>query len=280
MLAENSYGKSGIRLVHRSRRGDRYEIRDLTVAVALEGDFGAAHAHGDNSRVLPTDTMKNAVYGLARSRGIGAIESFGLLLADHFLGASEAASAVRVSISERPWERLPQGSGQHPGAFLRPGAERWVTRVEKSAAGAAGASIRSGIEDLTLLKASKSGFAGFLRDPFTTLRETEDRILATAVQALWSYAPGEISWQPIGRAIRSTLLQTFADHVSASVQHTLHAMGEAVLRGHSQVTEIRISMPNKHHILVDLSPFGLDNPGEIFVATEEPFGLIEATLRR
>ncbi|MEP6800743.1 MAG: factor-independent urate hydroxylase [Acidobacteriota bacterium] len=280
MLAENSYGKSGIRLVHRSRRGDRDEIRDLTVAVALEGDFEAAHVHGDNSRVLPTDTMKNAVYGLARSRGIGAIESFGLLLADHFLGASEAASAVRVSISERPWERLPQGSGHHPGAFLRPGAERWVTRVEKSAAGAAGASIRSGVEDLTLLKSSKSGFSGFLRDPYTTLRETEDRILATSLHALWAYEPGQISWQPTGRAIRSTLLQTFADHGSASAQHTLHAMGEAVLSGHPEVTKIRISMPNKHHILVDLSPFGLDNPGEIFVATEEPFGLIEATLRR
>ena len=120
MLAQNSYGKSGIRLVHRSRRGDRYEIRDLTIAVALEGDYEAAHVEGDNSRVLPTDTMKNTVYGLARSRGIGAIESFGLLLADHFLGASEAASAVRVSISERPWERLPQDSGLHPSAFSRP----------------------------------------------------------------------------------------------------------------------------------------------------------------
>ncbi|MEO8189702.1 MAG: factor-independent urate hydroxylase [Acidobacteriota bacterium] len=277
MLAENSYGKSGIRLVLRTRRGERDEIRDLTVAIALEGDFEAAHVDGDNSRVLPTDTMKNTVYALARSRGIGAIEEFGLLLADHFLGASAAASSVRVSISERPWERLRQGSGQHPTAFVRPGAERRIARVEK---GPAGVKVRSGLEDLTLLKSAGSGFSGFLRDSYTTLRETEDRILATAVQALWTCASGEISWQPLARAIRSTLLQTFADHESASVQHTLNAMGEAVLSGHPEVADIRLSMPNKHHTLVDLSAFGLDNQGEVFVATEEPYGLIEATLVR
>ncbi|MCA1582792.1 MAG: urate oxidase [Acidobacteria bacterium] len=277
MLAENSYGKSGIRLVHRRRRSDRHEIRDLTVAVALEGDFEAAHVEGDNSVILPTDTMKNTVYALARTRGIGAIETFALALADHFLGASAAASAARVSITERPWSRLPSGSGEHPSAFALSGAERRVVRVERTRSGV---SVRAGLEDLTLLKSGSSGFSGFLRDAYTTLRETDDRIMATAVRALWSYAPGEISWEPVSRAIRSTLLETFADHVSASVQHTLHAMGEAVLDAHSEVTKIRLSMPNKHHLLVDLSPFGLDNPGEVFVATEEPYGLIEATMKR
>ncbi|MDQ2870926.1 MAG: urate oxidase [Acidobacteriota bacterium] len=277
MLAENSYGKSGIRLVHRRRRGDRHEIRDLTVAIALEGDFEAAHVEGDNSLVLPTDTMKNTVYALARTRGIGAIETFALTLAGHFLEASAAASTARISISERLWSRLPSGSGEHPNAFVLAGAERRFVRVERTRSAA---SVHAGLEDLTLLKSASSGFSGFLRDAYTTLRETEDRILATAVRTVWSYAPGEISWEPVARAIRSTLLETFADHVSASVQQTLHAMGEAVLDAHSEVTEIRLSMPNKHHLLVDLSPFGLDNPGEVFVATEEPFGLIEATLRR
>ncbi|MEO8431033.1 MAG: factor-independent urate hydroxylase [Acidobacteriota bacterium] len=279
MLADGRYGKSGIRLLHRSRLGERHEIRDLTVAVSLEGDFAAAHVSGDNAAVLPTDTMKNAVYALARTRGIGAIESFALLLAEHFLEACPAASAARISISERPWQRLPLGAGEHPSAFIRPGEERRVARVERSAR-AASATVSSGIEGLTILKASGSGFSGFLRDRFTTLRETEDRVLATSLAALWRYDGVDVSWDPSARAIRSTLLDTFAAHESASVQHTLHAMGEAVLETHADVAEIHLSMPNKHHIPVDLSPFALDNPGEVYLPIDEPFGLIEARFRR
>ena len=277
MLAENSYGKSGIRLLHRSRRGERHEIRDLTVAVALEGDFAGAHVSGDNSDVLPTDTMKNTVYALARTHSIGAIESFALLVSEPFLAASPAASGARVSISERPWERLPLGGGEHPSAFSRPGGERRVTRVEASAGKA---SVRSGVEDVTILKASGSGFSGFLRDRYTTLPDAEDRILATSLRALWLYDGVEVSWEPTARAVRRSLLDTFAAHESASVQHTLHAMGEAVLEAHPAVLEIRLTMPNMHHLAVDLAPFHLDNPGAIFVPTDEPYGLIEATLRR
>ncbi len=277
MLAENRYGKSGIRLLYRSRRGERHEVRDLTVAVALEGDFDDAHVSGDNSAVLPTDTMKNSVYAIARTHSVGAIEAFGLILAEHFLGACPAASFARVSISERPWQRLPLGGGEHPSAFVRSGEERRVTRVERSAAGT---TVRSGVEDLTILKTAGSAFSGFLRDRYTTLPETEDRLVATSVRALWLYESREISWESLARAVRRTLLDTFAAHESASVQHTLHAMGEAVLEAHPDVREIQLTMPNKHHFSVDLTPFGLDNPGEIFVATEEPYGLIEATLRR
>jgi urate oxidase len=279
MLAENGYGKSGIRLVKVLRSGQRHEIRDLTVAVALEGNFTEAHVLGDNSAVLPTDTMKNTVYALARSHALESIEGFALDLSAHFLRGSAEAAAVRVSISERPWERLalPAGAGGHPHAFSRPGGERRVTRVFATRTEV---EVRAGIEDLTILKSSGSGFSGFLRDRYTTLKETEDRIFATSVQALWLYVPGEVSYSLLARAVRVTLLETFANHTSASVQHTLHAMGEAVLDRHPEVVEIRLTLPNKHHLLVDLSPFGLDNPNEVFVATEEPYGLIEATLRR
>ena len=276
MLAENSYGKSGIRLVKVIRGEDSHRIRDLTVSIALEGDFEAAHVAGDNSAVLPTDTMKNTVYALARTHPVDSIESFALALSAHFLREDGPASVARVGISERPWEPL-AGAGKTSHAFLRPGAERRVTRVARTRAGV---SVESGIEDLTILKSAGSGFAGYARDRYTTLKETEDRILATALEALWLYEPREIRWELAAGAVRSTLLETFAGHASASVQHTLHAMGQAVLDRHAAVSRIRLTMPNKHHLLVDLSPFGLENPNEIFVATEEPYGRIEATLKR
>lgn len=277
MLAETNYGKSGIRLVKVERNGDRHTIHDLTVAIRLEGAFVEAHVLGDNSAVLPTDTMKNAVYALARQHPIDSIESFAIVLSAHFLSESPAATASRVEISQHPWERLPMGSGGHPHAFRRPGGESRTTRVERTPESLV---IRSGIEGLTILKSARSAFKGFFKNRYTTLRETDDRILATSVAAVWRYGSGDVSYSLLARAVRATLLETFADHASASVQHTLHEMGEAVLARHPEVDEIRLSMPNLHHIPVDLTPFGEANPNEVFVATEEPYGLIEATLRR
>jgi urate oxidase len=277
MLAENNYGKSGIRLVKVARHGDRHEIHDLTVAVSLEGSFVEAHVLGDNSAVLPTDTMKNTVYVMARSHPLDSIESFALELSKHFLDESPAASVARVEIAAHPWERLPMGSGGHPHAFRKPGGE---TRTAKVTRTRDGFEVRAGIEGLTILKSARSAFKGFFRNRYTTLKETEDRIFATRLTALWRYGSRDTSYSLLARAVRATLLETFADHASASVQHTLHAMGEAALDRHPEIDEIRLSMPNKHHILADLSPFGLDNANEVFVATEEPFGLIEGTLRR
>jgi len=277
MLADNSYGKSGIRLVKILRRKGRHDFRDLTVAVRLEGDFEAAHVAGDNSAVLPTDTMKNTVYALAKDHFDRDIESFGLFLTEHFVTRNPNVSRARVEISERPWERLTVDGRPHPHAFSRPGGERRVARVLRTRQGAI---VEAGLEDLTLAKSTQSGFSGFRKDGFTTLKETEDRILATAVKASWTYAGAPADFDRAFQGIRGTMLETFAAHDSASVQHTLYAMGEAVLEHHAEVVEVRLSLPNKHHIPVDLSPFGLENRNEIFVATEEPFGVIEATIRR
>jgi urate oxidase len=278
MLSENRYGKSGIRLVKLIRRRERHEIRDWTVAVTLEGDFAAAHEQGDNARVLPTDTMKNTVYALAAEDPLDSMESFGLALSRHFLEGPAAPTRVTVSLEQHPWERITPAGGPHPNAFLRPGGERRLATVTRTRGEAC---VEAGIEGLTILKSAGSAFAGFLRDRFTTLRDATDRIFATSVSARWLYSGGtDLAWELLARAIRGTLLDTFADHKSASVQHTLHAMGEAVLERHPEVDEIRLTLPNKHHIPVDLSPFGLENHNEVFVATEEPYGKIEATLRR
>jgi urate oxidase len=277
MLAENGYGKSGIRLVKVMRHGGRHDFRDVTVAVRLEGDFARAHVDGDNSAVLPTDTMKNTVYALAKDHFDRDIESFGLFLTEHFVRNNPPVHRARVELSERPWERLTVAGHPHPHAFTRPGGERrtaLVTRTRQEAF------VLSGLEDLVLAKSERSGFSGFVKDGFTTLKETEDRILATAVKASWLYTGTPENFDQSFQGVRQTMLETFAEHASASVQHTLYAMGEAVLERHPEVAEVRLSLPNKHHIPVDLAPFGLENRNEIFVATDEPFGLIEATIRR
>jgi urate oxidase len=269
-LGSNSYGKSGIRVVRVARRDGRHDVKDVTVAVRFEGRFDAAHASGDNSDVLPTDTMKNTVYALARELPLEEIEDFALALSDHFLRENPMVSKVEVSVEERPWTRI---TGT---AFEGARAERRTARASRQANGSA---VESGLKDLLIAKTAQSGFGGFRRDRYTTLKETTDRILATSLTATWTHASPDPPFAP-WEAVRRTLLETFAAHDSASVQHTLYAMGEAALAQHPGLSRIHMTMPNKHHLLVDLSPFGLTNDNEVFVATEEPYGLIEATVTR
>ena len=277
-LASSSYGKSAVRLVKVVRRGGRHEIRDLTVDMALEGDFEAAHSAGDNSRVLPTDTMKNTVYAKAREMPVGECEEFAMLLADHLLDAAPAATTVHVNVAEHEWQRIETEERPHDHAFVR-GAED-VRIAHVSLTRGQTPTITAGIEGLVVLKSARSAFTGYPRDRYTTLAETDDRILATSISTRWRYGAGASSFGTLWTAIRQVLLKTFADHDSRSVQHTLYAMASAVLEECGDVDEIRITMPNKHHLLVDLAPFGLTNPNEIFVPTDEPYGLIEAIIRR
>lgn len=270
-LGPNSYGKSGIRLVRISRRPDRDDLKDLTVAVRFEGEFEAAHVAGDNSAVLPTDTMKNTVYAMARERPDEDIEDLGLALSEHFLRENSQVSSVEISLEERRWDRIAAT------AFEGSSNERRTARVSRSRETA---SVESGLKDLLILKSAHSAFSGFRRDRYTTLKETEDRILATSLTAVWTHASSNGPFAGAWEAVRRTLLEAFAAHDSASVQHTLYAMGEAALAAHSELVQVHLTMPNRHHLLVDLSPFGLTNENEVFVATEAPYGLIEATILR
>jgi urate oxidase len=274
-LTWNRYGKSRIRLVKVRRARDPHELVDLTLDVQLEGAFEAVYVDGDNALCLATDTMKNTVYALARQDPIEHAEAFALRLADHFL-AKPAVSRVRISVVEQPWGRLSSGGQPHPHAFVQAGAEHWTAVVTRDAAGS---EIVSGLANLVVLKTTDSAFAGFPRDEFTTLPDTGDRVMATSITAAWTYAPGPTDFSARAQ-VRRALVETFAAHHSRSVQHTLYAMGEAALAACAAVTSITLTLPNRHHLLVDLQPFGLDNPNEIFVATDQPFGLIEATIRR
>jgi len=277
ILSENRYGKSRVRLVKVERCGSRHEMKDLNVDVQLSGDFSPAYLEGDNRKVLPTDSMKNTVYALAREQPLGEIEEFGQRLAEHFLCRNAHVSLVRIAISQSDWSRIRVNGQEHDHAFVRGGDQRRIAVVQQDRSAV---TVRAGVIDLTVLKTAKSAFEGFLHDRYTTLKDSRDRLLGTVVKAEWTYAAGARDYGKLWRTARATLLEVFADHDSRSVQHTLYAMGEAVLERVPVVTRIELSLPNRHCLWVDLAPFGLDNPNEVFVPTDEPHGLIEAVLTR
>ena len=272
-LGPNRYGKSAIRLVRvdRSDGGDR--VRDLTVGIALEGDFAASYVDGDNSLVVATDTMKNTAYALAAEHLTGAIETYAGALGRHFLEDSQV-STVTVSIEEFAWRPI----GSAPDAFTR---DRTSTRTCVVAMSRDGPTVDAGIADLVVMKTSKSAFSGFPRDEYTTLAETEDRLLATKVSAVWRYLDGvSVDYDASFEAVSRTLLDVFAEHFSVSVQASIWIIGRAIVERHPEVAEITMTLPNLHHWLADIERFGIQNDRQVYVSTTEPHGLIQATVRR
>jgi urate oxidase len=303
-LGENRYGKRAIRLVKVVRGPDGGQVRDLTVDIALEGDFTAAHTAGDNASVVATDTMKNTVYALAAEQLTGAIEEFGTVLARHFLTFPQVQRAT-VDLREHRWKPIAGADAAAPGAGAAApgtgaaapgtgaaalgtgdaasGAFRRVgdaTRTARVSATRDGTVVESGLEDLVVMKISGSAFSGFPRDRNTTLAETRDRIMATNVTVTWRHRSPAVEWDASHAAIAATLLEVFADHASESVQHSIWVIARAMLERHAGIDEVTMRLPNLHHLPVDLTPFGGTNRGEIFVATTQPHGLIEATVRR
>jgi len=268
-LGPNQYGKAETRLVRVVRGPGGDELTDLNVSVALRGDLAASHLAGDNGAVLPTDTQKNTVYAFAREHGIDGIESFAVRLARHFVDSQPSITAARVGIEQYPWQPV---DGVH--TFRRDGGEIRTTTVH---CGADWVQVVSGVSGLVLLKTTDSEFHGFVKDRYTTLPETRDRILATSVNATWRHT-GDV--EDTYDAARGALLDAFAGTYSLALQQTLYAMGSLVLERCPGVAEVKLSLPNKHHFLVDLSPFGLDNPNEVYFAADRPYGLIEGTVRR
>ncbi|EMD27920.1 factor-independent urate hydroxylase [Amycolatopsis azurea] len=272
-LGPNQYGKAEVRLVTVQREGTVHHLKDLTVSTSLRGDLAATHLTGDNADVVATDTQKNTVYAFAKEAPVGEIEDFALRLGRHFVDSHQHISGARILIDEHGWNRI---SG-HDHAFSQAGSEKRTTAVTVQDGQAW---VVSGLDGLVVLKSTGSEFHGFPRDGYTTLAETNDRILATAVTARWRYQGDGIDWATSHAEVRRILLETFADKHSLSLQQTLYAMGEAVLKEREEVAEVRLSLPNKHHFLVDLSPFGLKNDNEVFYAADRPYGLIEGVVLR
>jgi len=281
VLGPNQYGKAENRVVRVYRDSARHEIRDVNVSTSLRGEFADAHLVGDQSRVLPTDTQKNTVYAYAKEKGLGQIEDYALGLARHFVDDVEPVRGARIEIDEYAWDRIEVDGRPHDHSFVRRGQETRTTIVTLDGKDAAQrAWVVSGLKDLVVLKSTGSEFHGYLTDPYTTLRETTDRVMATSLVARWRYIGTDVDWDASYAGIRSLLLTRFAQVHSLALQQTLWEMGKAVLEQHDRVAEIRFSAPNKHHFVVDLAPFGLDNPNEVFHADDRPYGLIQTSVLR
>ncbi|WP_433285035.1 factor-independent urate hydroxylase [Pseudonocardia sp. CA-142604] len=280
VLGGHQYGKAENRLVRIYRETDRHEIRDVTVTTTLRGDFAEAYLHGDQALVLPTDSQKNTVYAFAKEKGLREIEDFALALAHHFVDSVEPVRGARIAVDEFAWERVPVGEEGHAHTWVRRGPEVRTAVVDVEGGRA---EVVSGLRDLVLLKSTGSEFAGFLKDGYTTLPETDDRIMATALVAQWRHADGgyeAMDWAKNWADVRRIMLEQYATVHSRALQQTLWEMGRAVLEAHPGLAEISLQAPNKHHFAVDLSPFGLENHNEVFYAADRPYGLIEATVTR
>lgn len=282
VLSHNSYGKAAVRFAKIIRRPNYHDFKEVAVNVTLEGDFEEVYTKGDNRKVLPTDTMKNTVYALARDHALDSIEAYGRTLAQHFLQNNPQVARVRLELSEKLWQRVlvteaGKAAAPHPHTFIGAGHEKGTSVITSTRAAE---TIEAGIENLLILKTTASGFENYIKDRYTTLKETNDRILASDVNALWRYEKTEVDFNRARRTIRQAILDKFAQHYSASVQQTIYLLGEAVLEKCSEVAEVHFVMPNKHYIPFDLERFGVENRNEIFVPTEEPFGRIAGTVRR
>jgi len=276
VLGPNQYGKAEVRVVAVDRSTPRHTLMDLNVSSALRGDFADAHLTGDNAHVLTTDAQKNTVFAFARD-GIASPEEFGLRLAGHFAGSYDWVTGARVAVESYGWDRIAVGGTPHDHAFRKAGGE---VRTAVVTADGDERHVVAGLTDLVVLKSTGSEFWGFPRDAYTTLAETRERILATAVTARWRYTGTDVDWNAVYDTVRTTLLEAFAGTHSLALQQTLFAMGSAVLETVPEVAEVRMSMPNKHHFLQDLSAFGLDNPDVVYHADDRPYGLIEGQVLR
>ena len=280
-LGANQYGKAENRVVRVYRDTPRHELVDLNVSTSLRGDFADAHVTGDQADVLPTDTQKNTAFAFAKRHGVSSPEDYAIALGRRFLEAAPKADSAQIRVEQYSWDRIPVGPNGHDHAFVRRGDGTRTTVVTVSDRGdAEHVSVVSGLADVVLLKSTGSEFKGYLKDEYTTLQEADDRIMATSLVARWRYASTDIDWNASYDSIRATLLAEFATTYSRALQETLYLMGTRALESHDDIVEIRFSAPNKHHFLVDLEPFGLSNEGEVFIAADRPYGLIEATVAR
>jgi urate oxidase len=277
-LAENRYGKARVRVMKVVRHSTHHELKEWSVRVLLHGDFETCFTAGDNSKILPTDTMKNTVYSLARDSKATTPEVFAMELGQYLLDNNGQVTAVSVDVEEKKWEHVLVSGKPHPTTYSLNGAELQAASVVKPRGGSF--EIVSGIDGLVILKTTDSEFTGYIKDKLTTLKETTDRIFATRATITWGYSTQPKNFTAIRSTVLDRVLTTFAGHHSLSVQHTIYDIGVAVLKAVSEISWIKMTMPNLHCLPVNLEPFGQDNPNMIFVPTDEPHGYIEATIRR
>jgi urate oxidase len=277
-LGENRYGKSRVRVMKVVCHETHHAMKEWNVRVLLHGDFETCFTKGDNSKILPTDTMKNTIFYLARESQTTTLEEFAIELVEYLVANNPQVSKVSAEIEEKSWKQILVDGVPHATTYHMTGPELQTTEVSRERDGKL--KISSGIDGLVILKTTNSAFTGYIKDKLTTLPESTDRIFATRTTVTWEYLEPPANFAAARSAALATLLKTFADHVSLSVQHTLYDMGTAILAAVPQIARVTLTMPNLHCLLVDLSRFGQQNPNQIFVPTDEPSGYIEAVIER
>ncbi|MEM1320575.1 MAG: factor-independent urate hydroxylase [Bacteroidota bacterium] len=276
-LSDCSYGKSSVRVKKLIRKDHHHEIVEMKVTVLCEGDFQATYESGDNRAILPADTQKNMIYIFAKTHPLNSIESFALALSAHFLEENAQISRVTVEVDQPLWQAIPVGGQAYPFACQRAGSEEWCCRVERNRDGLV---LRSGVQQLQILKTTHSGFANFKRDAYTTLKDTNDRMLETVLTAWWTYGDMVEDFVQTRQEVLRRLLETFATHDSLSVQHTLYAMGQAAMKAVAAIQHVQLEMPNLSNLAFDFSPFDLSDERDVFIVSSEPQGVVRGTLRR
>ncbi|MBA4026391.1 MAG: urate oxidase [Gordonia sp.] len=281
ILGENQYGKAENRVVRIYRETPRHQIKDINVGSALRGDFSAAHTDGDQRKVLPTDTQKQTAYAYAKEKGISSIEQYGLDLAYHFVNDNDPVDGARIEIEEYAWERAVIGGKEHDHTWVRKGQEIRTADITVEGKGDAQKTwVIGGLKDLVVLKSTGSEFHDFLEDEYTILQPTTDRVMSTSLVAKWRFTTTDVDWEAVYPAIKQIIVDTFATVQSLALQQTLYQMGKTILETYDHIAEVKLSAPNIHHFVYDLSPFGVENNKEVFNADDRPYGLIQATVTR
>jgi len=292
-VAAARYGKDNVRVckVHRDSSSKTQTVTEMTVCCLLEGDISTSYTHADNSVVVATDSIKNTIYILAKQHPVTPPELFASTVASHFIERYAHIHAAHVRVITHRWTRMTIDGRAHPHSFLRDGEEKRTVEVVGRREG--GISVASSIQGLTVLKSTGSAFHGFVRDEYTTLPETWDRILSTDVDATWkwntfanlkavqaSVPKFDKAWE----SARDITLKLFAEDNSASVQATMYKMCEEILAAVPDVDSVVYSLPNKHYFELDLSWHkGLKNTGkdaEVYVPQSSPNGLIKCEVSR
>ena len=277
-LGENHYGKSRVRVMKVMRHETHHAMKEWNVRVLLHGDFESCFTAGDNCRILPTDTMKNTVYSLARESQAATLEEFAIELVEYLLANNPQVIKASAEVEEKSWEPVLVDGIPHPTTYKLGGSELQTTEAARERGHTL--KVTSGIDGLVILKTTKSAFTGYIKDKLTTLPESTDRIFGTRATVTWDYIDAPQNYADARATALATLLKVFADHDSLSVQHTLYDVGEAMLAAVPEIARVKLTMPNLHCNLADLSRFGQDNPNQIFIPIDEPHGYIEAVIER
>ena len=259
------------------RRGDRHDPRDLTVSVRFEGGLAPAFLEGRADGVIPGETLKTLVHRVAREIGGEEIEAFGLALCERMLDAHKRLTRVRVEIAEQPWTRMQVGGKAQGQTFVVGGPEQRTATVTSNGTQTA---VVSGIDQLVLMRT-----AGFLpRHPARRADDgTEDAVqslLVGSLAARWTYSNAEVTFGPYRQGVRAAITETFAVHAARSIQYTLYAIADVVLATYEDILDVTLALHERPYRAADLFREDVENPEELFVAAEEPLGMVEVTVER